>query len=184
MPAGEHSVLLRYTPRGLNGGMMISAAALILLALTGLLGELLRRRKRGYGPTPPVPEVATLCSTENLSPEDFSLGEPWEVPPPAEPEPLPEEAPPPEETAFPAEMEAAEEFAPPAQPEELPAGEEETFELNLPDPPEDEAADAGAASINSILQEMQARAEELRRKMQVEDPAPEDDDDGQLFKLV
>jgi len=177
MPAGEHTVTLRYVPRGLNGGMLISAAALILLALTGLFGELLRRRKRGYVPAPPVPEVPNLFSTENLNPEDFSLGEPWEAPPAEEPEP------PPEETAFPAEMEAAEEFAPSAEPGELPDGEEETFELNLPDPPEDEPADAGAASINAILQEMQARAEELRRKMQLES-APGEDDDDQSFKLV
>ena len=173
LAAGEHTVTLRYVPRGMYGGMMISSAALILLAFAGLIGELLRRRReKQFLPAPPVPEVMEMFSTENLSAEDFSLGEPWEAPPaeeealpaPEEPQPLPEEPAPPEE-----------EPAPPAQ-------EDEAFELNLPGQPEDEPADTGSASINAILLEMQARAEELRRKMQVES-APEEDD-GQSFKLV
>jgi len=181
MPAGGHKVTMRYVPQGLYGGMMVSAAALILLAFTGLVGELLRRRKGGYVPSPPVPELTEMFNTENLRPEDFAL-EPWPAPA--------------EEAAFEQNLPSAEEEAAFEQnvpsPEEeavfeqkLPAeGEEETFQINLPERPEDEQADAGSASINAILQEMQARAEELRRKMQLEDPAPAEGDDGQSFKLV
>jgi len=119
--------------------------------------------------------MTSLFSTENLSPEDFSLGGPWEAPPiPEVPEPTPEEPALPGEALPPAEEPA----------EAVPAGdveEEETFQLTLPDRAEDEPVDAGSASINAILQEMQARAEELRRKMQIESN-PEDD--GQAFKLV
>ena len=191
MPQGEHTVTLRYVPQGLYSGMMVSAAALILLAFTGLLGELLRRRKGEYVPAPPVPEVPGLFSTQGLDPIDFSLEEPWEEPAPFEPEPPPEEPAPEEEEpapeeeaqaseeeqAFPDEMDVSEELAPPVEPEQ-PAGEE-TFELVLPGPPPDEPADAGSASINAILQEMQARAEELRRKMQIQsEPAGE-----QTFRL-
>jgi len=172
LPAGEHKVTLRYVPQGLYGGMMISAAALILLAFTGLVGELLRRRKT-YVPTPPVPQPADLFATENLRPEDFSL-EPWPAPPDEE-----EAQAPPEEGQIPyKEPESL-----PEEPEQsLAEEEEETFQLNLPERPEGEQADAGSASINAILQEMQARAEELRRKMQVES-APEEED-GQSFKIV
>ena len=171
LPQGEHIVTLRYVPQGMYAGVMISAAALILLAFTGLLGELLRRRKKGYVPAPPVPEAAGPFSTQGLNPEDFTLDVAWEAPPVVE-EITPEEVTAQGEDPEPAEEEAS---APPA-------GEEETFELNLPDAQEDAQADAGAASINSILQEMQARADELRRKMQVE--AEPEEDDGQSFKLV
>ena len=172
LPQGEHIVTLRYVPQGLTAGVMISAAALILLAFTGLLGELLRRRKQGYVPAPPVPGTTGLFSTQDLNPEDFTLDVTWGGPPTVE-EITPEEVAPQEENPEPAPPE--EEFAPPTE-------EEETFELSLPDAPEEEQADAGAASINSILQEMQARAEELRRKMQVE--AGPEEEDGQSFKLV
>jgi len=188
LPAGGHKVALRYVPQGLYGGMMVSAAALILLAFAGLLGELLRRRReKQYVPAPPVPEVTQLFSTENLRPEDFSL-EPWPAPA-AEQEQAFEQSLPAveEEAAFEQDLPAAEEeaaFEQSLPPAEEPAGEEETFQINLPERPEGEQADAGSASINAILQEMQARAEELRRKMQVEEPAPEEGDDGQSFKLV
>ena len=177
--AGKHEISLRYVPRGFYGGVMISAAALILLALSGLLGELLRRRREEEGefvPTPPVPESTSLFGTAHLRPEDFSL-DAWSEPT-AEASALPPmEAPP----AFPAGEE-----------------EEETFQLHLPEEPEDSLpevpedapaeepeetpANAGSAGINAILQEMQARAEELRRKMQLE-PEPPDDDEPS-FKLV
>ena len=179
MPAGQHKVVLRFVPPGLYGGMMISAAALILLAFAGLIGELLRRRKNGYVPAPPVPEPADLFSTENLRPEDFSL-EPW--PTPAEEEAFDQNLPSAgEEEVFEQNLPSFKEEA--AYEENLPSDEEETFQINLPERPEGEQADAGSASINAILQEMQQRAEELRRKMQVEEPAP-GEDDGQSFKLV
>ena len=178
LPKGTHRVTLRYVPQGLYYGMMISAAALILLAFTGLAGELLRRKKQQAGEEAPASELepglpAGLFSTANLNPEDFSLGEPWEVPP--EPKPVSEPEPEPEPEQEPAaEPEAEPEAAPEPEPEE-----EETFELRFQ---EEEPMDAGSASINSILQEMQARAEELRRKMQVESSPKEDG--GQEFKLV
>ena len=168
--AGAHTVRLRYVPKGYYGGMAVSAAALILLAFAGLIGELLRRKK-SYVPAPPVPEVMDTFSTENLNPEDFSLGGPWDAEPAEEAQASPEGAQVPPEGAQPPAEEAGQ---PPAQ-------EEETFQLNLPE--EEEPADAGAASINSILQEMQARAEELRRKMQVESK-PEGDGGDPSFKLV
>jgi len=177
LPAGQHTITMRYVPPGLTGGMMLSAAALILLAFTGLLGELLRRRKAGYVPASPVPEA--LFYTENLDPADFSLSlEPW--PAPGEKRGYEQNLPSPEdEAAYEQNLPSAEGEA--AFEQILPDGdEEETFHLTLPERPEEERTDAGSASINAILQEMQARAEELRRKMQLE-PEPEED---QGFKLV
>lgn len=183
---GTHTVTLRYVPQGLYAGLIISCLALILLALTGLISELLRRRKQVQ---PAAKEPTDLFSTANLRPEDFSLDTPWEeappvgfIPPAGQPddaaEPFSEPLPPayPEHTD---DFEAAEEFAAQVnaqagQPDDTAARGDSAGPSDAPEAP---------ASINSMLLEMQARAEELRRKMQVESK-PDDDDDGQSFRLT
>jgi len=172
LAAGNHTVELRYVPQGYRMGLIISASALMLLGLCGLLGIFLPRRKRAPG------TAAPQFSFEGLRPENFSLY--------LEEEPLGAE---PEDDALPPFLEAGagepetEEAQAPPEDEDLPPPDPSFLPPVLPPPPEPppEPPAAAAPDINTMLQEMQARAEQLRRKMRVEDS---NGGDGQEFRLV
>jgi hypothetical protein len=169
--AGAHNVTLRYVPRGYLGGVTISGLAIVLLALFGLLTELLARRKEKKAAAGPA---GSLFSTEGLSEGAFSLDiddERDELPPlvmpPPEPPPVSREP-------------SAEEPVQPSTPEapRTVGGDAETA-ASLTEPTTN--------NINVMLQEMQARAEELRRKMQVdsdEKAKDAEDDEGSSFRLL
>ncbi|MDR0531558.1 MAG: YfhO family protein [Oscillospiraceae bacterium] len=169
LEAGQHNVTLKFVPQGYRAGMLISGGALVLLALCGLLSELLRRRK-----AKPEPRMAEgpMFSTEGLPDGAFSLDDEDEdsLPPPFFPPlsaapPAPEDNPPPP---------AAE---PPPEPQPEPPPQDPPEEAAAPEPP--------PPSLSDKLQEIKARAEELQRKMQMgPEPHGDEPDDGQHFRLI
>ncbi|MDR2687235.1 MAG: YfhO family protein, partial [Oscillospiraceae bacterium] len=166
LSAGTHTVELRYVPQGYRMGLIISAGALMLLGLCGLLGVFLPRRKRAPG------AAAPLFSFEGLRPENFSLD--------LEEEPIGAE---PEDDALPPFLEAGE-GEPEAEDAQAPPEDEDLLPPDpslLTPPPAPPPEPPAAPDINAMLQEMQARAEQLRRKMRVEDS---NGGEGQEFRLV
>ena len=162
IPAGVHTVELRYEPPGFRLGVMVSAAALLLLGLCGLL----RRRKESAALAEP------LFAFDGLLPEDFSLDLENEDGAPQGAGDA-EDALPPFILPLPPEQAPLEETSPEeAPPEEMPPEEALPEEAAPAEPPD--------SDINTMLQEMQARAEQLRRKMKVEDSG----ETGQEFWLT
>ena len=169
---GAHEIELRFEPRGLLEGAAVSAGALLALVLCCLFVLLKKRTQKNVRQEEPA---QPLFSTEGLTPEAFSLDVAYEGDMPAQALPEGEEGdslPTMEELARMDMEEIAAEYAPVTV---LPEQEEQP-------------------SANTILLDMQRRAEELRRKID-ENPVQESGQesgirgqesggDGPTFRIV
>ena len=181
IPLGEgtHEIELRFEPRGLREGIAVSAAALMALALCALLIRLKKSTQKNIRQE--EPRQPPVFSTVGLSPGAFSLDITYDAPEP-ETDEIGDSLPTMEELA---EIEGAglEETAAEFTPEELDAILREVAQEPTPAP-----------APSSIILDMQARAEELRRQIEgsaIRDQEPGDgggddskDDDGPTFRLV
>ena len=181
---GAHKIEMRFVPRGLREGVMISAVALLVLALCCLFALLKKRTKKNIQAEEPVQQP--LFSAEGLTPEAFSLDVEYEGAP-LQGAPVPDAPVPggPEEEAVDDSLPTMEELARMEGMEEIAA----EFVPEEEEPP---------PSANTMLLEMQQRAEELRRRMHAEEPAQETGDrcqesgdrnqepgeDGPTFRIV